>query len=97
MNLAPLVYQFLSAATAGAKGRTARHPCLTRDSNPRPLVQQPVSINRFAAGRRFGGGVYCQNPGAEGKIFNFCQVFNKIYERKKKNGYKCFIHEYVSQ
>ena len=44
MNLAPPVYQFLSTATGGAKGRTARHPCLTRDSNPGPLVQQPASL-----------------------------------------------------
>ena len=44
MNLPPPVYQFLSAATGGAKGRTARHLCLTRDSNPGPLVQQPASL-----------------------------------------------------
>ena len=43
MNLAPPVYQFLSAATGGTKGRTARYPCLTRDSNPGPLVQHPAS------------------------------------------------------
>ena len=24
--------------------RTARHPCLTRDSNPEPQVQQPASL-----------------------------------------------------
>ena len=44
MNLAPPVYQFLSAATGGAKGRTARHPWFTRDSNLGPLVQQPASL-----------------------------------------------------
>ena len=26
------------------QGRTARHPCLARDSNPGPLVQQPASL-----------------------------------------------------
>ena len=26
------------------QGRTARHPCLTRDSNPGHLVQQPASL-----------------------------------------------------
>ena len=26
------------------QGRTARHPCLTRDSNSGPLVQHPASL-----------------------------------------------------
>ena len=31
--------------------RTALHPCLTRDSNPEPLVQQPASLTTAPFGR----------------------------------------------
>ena len=35
-----------------SQGRTARHPCLIRDSNPEPLVQQPASLTTAPFGRQ---------------------------------------------
>ena len=34
------------------QGRTARHPCLTMDSNPEPQVQQPASLTTAPFRRR---------------------------------------------
>ena len=35
-----------------SQGRTARHPCLTRDSNPEPLELQPASLTTAPFGRQ---------------------------------------------
>ena len=40
------------------KERTALHPCLTRDSNRVPLVQQPASLASTPLGRPAYGGNY---------------------------------------
>ena len=63
------------------QGRTARHPCLTLDSNPEPLVQQPTSLTTSPP----VGHILRKNFIWFLLLFNQILCHIKIHQKKKRN------------